>query len=92
MKATLSVGQYFGTPRQKFQVTEVDEKNGVYKATWQGDFWKQTGSREQTSYYSPTVVIPISIFENLNDKYTEEGVMAYLPMKIESDYKKNKIF
>ena len=92
MKTTLSTGDYFGTSRRKFRVTEVDEKNGVYKAQWQGEFWKQTGERQQTSYYSPIVVIPIGEFEKLNEKFTEEGVMAYLPVKMESDYKKNKNF
>ena len=92
MKATLEVGQFFGTAKQKFQVTEVNEKEGIYKAQWQGEFWKQTGEREQTSYYSPIVVFLISEFEDLNSKFTEEGVMAYLHVKMESDYKKNKNF
>ena len=92
MKATLETGKFFGTANKKLQITEVNEKEGIYKAQWQGEFWKQTGERQQTSYYSPIVVFIISEFEELNSNFTEEGVMAYLHVKMESDYKKNKNF
>lgn len=86
MQTTLKKGSGFGKQNKGFTITSVDRKNGVYHASWDGQFFRPRGNGEFTVFWCPDVVIDIEEFERLNNDYIEEGVMAYLRVTMLSDY------